>query len=452
MQNVADQHDIMIEQVFDADTVRTIWGLSFDGEDLETYTLTPEPMGVSGHGHQNATFGVSRTTRHNAVRVVSYYEKPSIKHEKGRLMVICGDKLVFHGELPGGIMPIVAYKSKEVPGLFFGKSPVEALIPLQRSYNEIQNKIMDYIHITVNAPLLTPMGSLDMDMMESLGGIESGDILEYNADRGEPHFMQYAPFSPLMTAQRDQIAQDMEYTAGVSQLMVYGSAANSASGAALNTRREIDMTRMSLTADNIRDGVIDMAKIWLRLNKEYSVGYRTVLVAGNDDMGGIVTWCADDINSYDVEFSAENELRHSADQQREDFLQAYQLGLFTDERGIVSKEIKRKAWELFQTGEFSEVADIEDQQRKNAQYEVVQFQSGITPQEDQYADDEVHLEEHLKFALSQDYRLLKSKMPNWAALFDEHIAQHRAKIQQRVQQQQMQQMAMMQQANMQRGQ
>ncbi|MBQ2190214.1 MAG: hypothetical protein II452_05040, partial [Paludibacteraceae bacterium] len=215
---------------------------------------------------------------------------------------------------------------------------------------------------------------------------------------------------------------------------------------------EIDMTRMSLTADNIRDGVIDMAKIWLRLNKEYSVGYRTVLVAGNDDMGGIVTWCADDINSYDVEFSAENELRHSADQQREDFLQAYQLGLFADERGIVSKEIKRRAWELFQTGEFSEVADIEDQQRKNAQYEVVQFQSGITPQEDQYADDEVHLEEHLKFALSQDYRLLKSKMPNWAALFDEHIAQHRAKIQQRIQQQQMQQMAMMQQANMQRGQ
>lgn len=349
-------------------------------------------------------------------------------------------------------MPIVAYKSKEIPGLFFGKSPVEALIPLQRSYNEIQNKIMDYIHVTVNAPLLTPMGSLDMDVMQALGGIESGDILEYNADRGEPHFMQYAPFSPLMTAQRDQIASDMEYTAGVSQLMVYGSAANSASGAALNTRREIDMTRMSLTADNIRDGVIEMAKIWLRLNKEYSVGYRTVLVAGDDDMGGIVTWCADDINSYDVEFTAENELRHSADQQREDFLQAFQLGLFTDDNGIVPKEIKRRAWELFQSGEFADVTDIDDQQRKNAQYEVVQFKSGIVPKEDQYADDTIHLEEHLKYALSNDYRVLRDKMPNWAKQLDQHIAEHRAKIQQKVQQQQMQQMAMMQQANMQRGQ
>lgn len=221
-QNVDDQHDIMVEQVFDADTVRSVWGMSFDGEDVESYVLTPEPMGVSGHGHNNATFGVSRTTRHNAVRVVSYYEKPSLKHEKGRLIVVVGDKLAFHGELPGGIMPIVAYKAKEVPGLFFGKSVIETLIPLQRSYNEIQNKIMDYIHITVNAPLMSPMGALDMDMMEEIGGIESGDILEYNPDRGEPHFMQYAPFSPLLTAQRDQIAQDMEYTAGVSQLMVYG--------------------------------------------------------------------------------------------------------------------------------------------------------------------------------------------------------------------------------------
>jgi hypothetical protein len=130
--------------------------------------------------------------------VVSYYEKPSVKYEKGRLIVVVGDKLVFHGELPGGIMPIVAYKAKEVPGLFFGKSVVETLIPLQRSYNEIQNKILDYIHVTVNAPMLTPVGSLDMDEMESIGGIQSGDIIQYDAQRGEPHFMSYAPFSPLM--------------------------------------------------------------------------------------------------------------------------------------------------------------------------------------------------------------------------------------------------------------
>ena len=449
VQNVDDQHDIITEQIFDVDAVRDIWGITVDGEDTECYVITPEPKGVSGHGRQNATFGVSRSTRPNSVRVVTYYEKPTEFHENGRLIVIVKDRIVFNGELPAGVMPIVAYKSKEVPGWFFGKSPIEALIPLQRSYNECQNKITDYIHVVVNAPMLTPVGALDMTDMESLGGIQAGDIVEYDAARGKPEYMQTAPFSPLLTAQRDQLAQDMEYTAGVSQLMVYGSAANSASGTALNTRREIDMTRMSLTADNIRDGVIQMAKIWLKLNKAYSIGYRTVLIAGDDDMAGIVTWCADDINSYDVEFSAENELRHSRDQQREDFVNALQMGLFTDDNGMISKDIKRRAWELFKTGEMDDVLDLEDQQRKNARYEITLFQNGVVPEEGKYDDDEIHLEEHLRFALSNDYRILSHQMPNWAALYDQHIEQHKARIAAKQQQQQMQMMQMqaMQQQN-----
>lgn len=446
VQNVSDQHDIITEQIFDVDAVKDIWGVTVDGEQAEAYTITPEPQGVSGHGKANTTFGVNRVTRENAVRVVTYYEKPTEMHEKGRMIVIVKDRIVFHGELPGGVMPIVAYKSREIPGWFFGKSPIESLIPLQRAYNEIQNKIMDYIHVTVNAPMLTPVGSLDMDEMESIGGIQSGDIIQYDANRGEPHFMQYAPFSPLMTAQRDQIAQDMEYTAGVSQLMVYGQASNSASGAALNTRREIDMTRMSLTADNIRDGVIQTAKIWLRLNKAYSTGYRTMLISGDDDMAGIVTWCADDINSYDVEFTAENELRHSKDQQRQDFVTALQMGLFTDDNGMISKDIKRRAWDLFKTGNMDDVLDLEDQQRKNARYEITLFQNGAIPEPGKYDDDEIHLEEHLRFALSNDYRIMCREMPNWAAQYDEHIEFHRAKIAQKQQEQQMQmQMQMLQQ-------
>lgn len=443
VQNVADQHDIITEQVFDTDEVRDIWGITVEGDTVDSYVITPEPKGVSGHGQQNATFGVTRSTRENAVRVVTYYEKPTILHPKGRLIVIVKDRIVFHGELPAGVMPIVAYKAKEVPGWFFGKSVIESLIPLQRSYNEIQNKIMDYVHVIVNAPLLTPVGSLDMSEIESMGGIAAGDIIEYDPARGgKPEYMQYAPFSPLLTAQRDQLAQDMEYTAGVSQLMVYGHAANSASGAALNTRREIDMTRMSLTADNIRDGVIQTAKIWLMINKAYSTGYRTVLISGDDDMAGIVTWCADDINSYDVEFTAENELRHSRDQQREDFVTALKMGLFTNDDGTINKDVKRKAWELFKTGNMEDVLDLEDQQRKNARYEITLFQSGAIPPEDKYADDEVHLEEHLRFALSNDYRMMSKNSPNWAAQYDQHIAEHRAKIAAKEQQKQAQAMRM----------
>lgn len=430
-ERVEDQSNIIIEQVFDADVVRDTWRIDVEGSEIETYQLTPEPKGMTGHGRSNATFGISRVTRDNAVRVVTYLEKPSQVLPNGRLVTVIDNRVISYAELPAGVMPITAFKAKRQAGLFFGRSVIESLIPLQRSYNDLQNKIMDYAAVIVNAPFMSPEGSLDIDALDDMGGVEAGMLIEYSPERGEPHYIDYPDFPTVLVSQRDQLAQDMEYAAGVSQLMVYGAAASSSSGKALESRREIDMTRMSLTGDNIREGVKKMAELWLRLNKEYSSGYRTLEIAGHDEMGSVWVWCADDINSYDVNFSAENEMRHSKDQQREDFLQAYQLGVFTDENGRVPQEVKRKIWDLLKVGSLYDVLDIEDLQRKNAQRECIYFESGVVPEEDKYGDDEIHLEEHLRYALSNDYRMMKKNAPEYAALFDAHIEEHQKKIAQR---------------------
>lgn len=432
VQNVSDQHDIIVEQVFDVDTIRDMYGVDIEPDKVEAYELIPQPKGMTGHGVNNVTSGVSRVEREGCQKVITYFEKPTQKYPRGRMVVVIGEKLVYYGVLPCGEYPIREFKSKERPGLFFGVSPIEALIPLQRAYNELQNKILDYAEAVVNAAVITPTGSVDVDGIEYAGGIVPGMVLEYNPQfGGKPEYMQPGAFPDVIVRQRDQIAQDMEYTAGVSQLMVYGSAASSSSGKALDTRREIDMTRMSLTADNIRDGVISMAKLWLRINKEYSVGYRTLQIAGSDEMGDVYTWCADDINSYDVEFSAENELRHSRDQQREDFLQAFQLGLFTDENGRITQDVKRKAWELFRFGDMHDIMDIDDIQRKNAQRENAYLESGVIPNEiEPFDDSEIHLNEHVRFVLSNDFRLFKQKNPEYAKLFEEHIKRHRELLEQ----------------------
>lgn len=447
IESVEDQPSIITEQVFDVDTIRDLWGVEVEGEEIESYQLMPEAEGMTGHNRTNTTFGVSRVSRDNCQRVVTYYEPPSPQLPNGRYILVIKDRVVYYTELPGGVMPIVTFKAKNQAGLFFGKSVIESLIPLQRSYNDLQNKIMDYAAVIVNAPLLTPEGSLDVDALADEGGMDSGLLVEYTSERGEPHFLQYPNFPPVLIEQRNQIASDMEYTAGVSQLMVYGAAASSSSGKALQKRQEIDATRMSLTGDNVRNGVRDMAKLWLRLNKAFSTGYRAMLIAGDDDMGGIWTWCSEDINSYDVEFSAENELRRSPEQQKEDFMQAFQMGLFADENGVIPKEVRRRAWELLKLGELHDVLDIEDMQRKNAQRECVYFESGVIPDDDKYGDDEIHLEEHLRYALSNDYRMLTKSSPEYAALFDAHIEQHRQKIaaKQKAAQMQAMQMAALQQ-------
>lgn len=431
VEKIEDQHDIIVEQVLDVTQIYDKFAVRLDGEDTEAYTLSPLPTATTGHGRTNCAFGIDKTMRSDCAKVITYYENPSAAYPEGRLIIIVGDRLVHMGTLPAGIMPIVAYKAKPVAGLFYGKSVIQDLIPLQRTYNNIKNKIVDYIATVANAPWLVPRGS--MDVLElGMNGIESGAILEYNADMGaKPEPVEYPNPPSILVSEEAQILQDMERTAGVSQLMVYGAAASSSSGKALDTRREIDTTRMSLTADNLRDGTLETAKIWLRLNKAYSSGYRAVCVSGKDEMGAVYTWTSDDINSYDVYFTVENELRHSKEKQREDFIAAYQLGLFTSDDGRISQEFKRKAWELFRVGNLDNVTEIEDLQRMNAVRENSYFESGVVPKRYKYDDDEIHIREHMKYVLSNDFRLFRAKSPEYAEMIDSHIEEHRSVIKER---------------------
>lgn len=444
VQEICDQPNIILEQVWDTDKVYDVYGLRVEGEKTEHYVLTPVQEGMTGHGRTNAVLGLSRETRDDAVRVITYMENPSRDYPGGRYIVVIRDKIVYYTDLPAGLMPLVAFKSKTVAGQFFGKSVIQDLIPLQRAYNRIVNKIHDFIDTIANNGWLLPEGCIvnEEEIMEN--GIESGSVIIYNATFGKPEIVEFPNPPSVVISERNQISSDMEYTAGVSQLMVYGDAPSGVkSGVAIENLRQIDSTRMSLTGDNIRDGVIAMAKIWLKLNKRYSVGYRTLRISGADDIGYAYTWSAEDINSYDIEFAAENELRHSKDQQRQDFIQAFQLGFFGDDSGRMSREFKRKAWEMFRLGNMDDVLDMEELQQKYARRENTFLEQGVIPQRTQYDDDAVHLDEHTRYAISMDYKLLQRNMPEYAAKFDEHIAVHRAEIDKK-QAQQMQSAMMMQ--------
>lgn len=441
VQEIEDQQSIILEQVWDTDKVYDVYGLRLTGESVDHYVLTPMERGMTGHGVQNAVMGISRETREDAVRVVTYMERPSRDYPSGRYIVVIRDKIVYYTDLPAGIMPLVSFKAKTVAGQFFGKSVIQELIPLQRAYNKIVNKIHDFIDTIANNGWLIPEGCLLNPEEIEAYGIESGATVIYNGAFGKPELVQYPDPPSVVLNERNQLASDMEYVAGVSQLMVYGDAPTGiTSGVAIESLRQIDSTRMSLTGDNIRDGVVAMAKIWLKLNKRYSVGYRTLQIVGADDIGYAATWSAEDINSYDVEFAAENELRHSKEQQRQDFLQAFQLGLFTDDNGRMSREFKRRAWELFRIGKLDDVLSMEELQQKYARRENSFLERGVIPQRTRYDDDMIHLEEHKRYAISMDYKLLSKNMPGFAAKFDEHIAVHEAEV--KKQQAQQMQMAM----------
>lgn len=432
-EEIADQRFIILEQVRDVGAVYDMYGIRVQGEAIDSYVLTPVPRGVTGHGRANMTFGLQKENVENAVRVITYLENPSRDYPMGRIAIIIRDKLIFYGDLPGGIMPLRDIKAKSVPGQFYGKSVIQDLIPLQRAYNNVCNKRQDFIDTVANNPVVMEDGAVtNMEDIEE-GGIESGSVILVRPGYQKPDIIQYPNPPSIIDSEMAKLEEAMEYTAGVSQMMMYGGTpAGVTSGTAIENLRDIDNTRMSLTADNIRDGVIEMAKIWLKLCKAFAGGYRVLRIAGSDDAGYVSVWTREDINSYDVEFEAENELRRSPEQKKQDFLAAYNLGLYTDEKGIVPQEVKRKYRELFEADSTSSLS-MEELQRKYASRENSYLEQGVLPERGRYDDDSVHLDEHIRYAISRDYQIFAKKMPEYAAKFEEHIAVHQAEMAKREQ-------------------
>lgn len=425
-EKVADQRSVIVEQIMSVEDVFDMYGVRVEhGENIETYTMMPA-SGAGGNGALYSTFRMERIPREDAVRVVTVFERASRLYPRGRMMILLGDELHFYGEMPYREIPLVAVKDQTVAGQFFGKSVIQDLIPMQRAYNGVKNKIHDYIQTVAANPIAVAEGSADVDDLVD-NGIPPNKIIVYNPNRGgAPTAIAYPELPGTILTEERQLASDMEYIAGVSQLMVVGATPTGVtSGTAIENLRQIDNTRLSLTAEMFRTAVRTLARQWLYIYKDRASGYRILKTAGEDNAGGVYSWCSDDINSFDVEFDTENELKNSEDNQRQNFLQAWQMGLFTDSDGVVPREVRLRAWELLKIGNTNAILEEDDLQRKNAQRENVLFEAGSIPEVDEQLDDhKIHAQVHKRYALGMRFRLMEKKSPEYALAFREHLARH----------------------------
>lgn len=440
-ETVDEQRSIIVDQVLHVDEIYERYGLRVEGGDCDKYIITPI-SGAGGYGLNTfqSTVMATKTTRvHDSENVITYYEKPTKKYPRGRLAVIIGDKLVHYGAMPFDKIPITAVKCKTVAGQFFGKSYVQDLIPLQRAYNGCKNALHSYIQAAAGEALLVPEGTVD-DIEELIyNGIRPNSVIPLKGEMGnKPSFLTRSGLPGEVINEMNQLVADMEYTAGISQLMIYGSSPSGVnSGKAIEQLREIDNTRLSLTAENMREAIRQLAITWLHIYKTFVHTYRVANIVGVNQAGKILVWRGDEINSDDVIYDTVNELVLSEENQRQNYLQALQMGLFADDNGVTPKEYREKAIEMMRLTPFSQMMTLTDHQKANAQRENDYLQAGVVPEIYEYDDDAIHVTEHTRFALQYKFKRFRSRSPELCKAFDNHIKQHQERIAQREKQNQL---------------
>ena len=441
-QTIEAQRSIILEQVKTIDDIYDLYGVKVEGSNIETFELTPIASG-GGFGYENTTVTIGHRTIDNAEKVITYFERPSKHRPNGQMIIIIGDKeLVYYGDLPYSRIPIVQSVCVEVAGQFFGKSSIERLIPLQRAYNGCVNRIHEYIkHIAIGSYIVEE-GSIDIEIYEQEGQAP-GACLVYKQGSQPPVPIANGNLPQEIMTERYNLKQDMEYAAGVSQLMVYGSTPSGVtSGTAISNLMEIDNTRLSLTGDNVRNAVRKLAIMWLEIYKKYATTHRIINYVGGNNIGKALIWSREDINSYDVDYVTENELMLSEEKQKENFFNSFNMGLFTDKNGVVPTRVKIKAKEFMKVGNFTDLMGIDELQIQSAQRENVFFENGVVPEVSEFDEHEIHIEEHLRYILQMDFLLLKKKKPEYAKALENHLKQHKALIAEEEQKQKMMAMQM----------
>lgn len=417
-ENLSDQTSIILEQVVRVEEVNRRFGVRVKPREVDAYGITAAP-GTGGFGYVGATFAAGYRKAENATLLRTYLEKPSAEHPSGRMFIATPDRILYYGTLPIEDYPLAMLRCRTVAGMFFGRSVIEDLIPLQRAYNGVKNKIHDTIRTMAMHPLLVPEGAVDDIDELAANGVAPGDILEYDPDRGEPKTLEGCDLPSGIFTECENLAHEMEYVAGLSHLGATGNSQTSLNSAsAIERLREIDGVRLALTGDAIRACVLAAAKIWLQLYKAHGDITHIEKLSGAYDTSANLLWCGEDINSYDIVFESENVLLHSDESRLAAIREGITLGLFNDENGEIPRQVRKKLLCRMHIGDFVRTLYEDDLQSAAARRENGELLRGKELATAPYDDHEIHIAEHRRAAL--EYNHCKAR----AAALEKHIEEH----------------------------
>lgn len=427
-ERMEDIKSIIHARAVDTEEIKLQWGVDVDPERVHAFTLDSNVGNLGGLGYDAHINKVANVELGNHCVVIERYIRPTKSYPNGRLTIVAGGKLLFDGELPyindeqgGRTFPFVKQVSNYMPGSFFGVSVVDRLIPLQRAYNAVRNRKHEYFNRSVMNVLTVEDGSVDIDSLE-IEGLSPGKVLVYRQGSKAPAIMDNPESNLNFDEEEERLLYEFKTVSGVSDLMA-DSYANytSMSGIALQLLAEQDNARLLTAIDSTKLAVKIVAKLILRLYKQYAVMPRLLKIAGEAGDIQMYYWDKNEICSDDVVFDSSSEASESLAHRRTMLMDLIKQGLMFDEDGKFSSSMRKKCLDLLGFGMWENAIDIDTLQINRAKEENI----NVNKLEIMSIDDhKIHIDEHTAYILGTEIKTkLNSKHIKEQLL--KHIEEHK---------------------------
>ena len=423
--DISAQKSIIHARAVSVDDIESVYGVKVEGEDVDVFSLSTVKT-----GSHNVTGKISSATTPNAAIVIERYELPSKKYPSGRVVTVAGDKLLSVSELPyvNGTdgkrdYPFVKQEAISRAGMFFGTSVIERIIPLQRAYNAVKNRKHEFMNRIAMGVITVEDGSVDINELTE-EGLQPGKVLVYRQGATPPRMMGAETVPVDFLSEEERLTEEFITISGVSEISRNSSIpTNVTSGVAIQLLIEQDETRLSATAENVRQAIKQVAKQIIRLFRQFAGKARLMKIAGGNRKSEIFYFNSSDLTSDDVVFDTENELSYSPAQKKNSVLELLATGLLSDDNGNLSRRTKAKILEMMGYGSLDNVQDLTTLHISKAQSENLEMQSGYVGTES-YDDHNVHIAEHIRFLLSGELNLVKNRKKTKENI-ERHILEHK---------------------------
>jgi len=430
--------NIIHARAVDIDYIYDNWGIDLMGEKLNVFAQGLNVMSNLTHSLR----GNDTKQKDNVVMLYEFYEVPTKDYPNGRVMICCDkhDKLLYEGELPyinGAYgkreLPFKMQRSIVRPGYFWGKSIIDSLIPVQRRYNAIKNRITEYMKSAAIGVMIVDEATAELNNLDS-EGIAPGDMIIYNkSDNTQvPTYMQHQGMPSEFFNQENTDMANFTKISGVSEISRDSSAPTGVeSGRALTVLNEQDETRISLTAKQIQDCMLEVAKQTMYLYKQFANNERLLRIVGQGDAVKLLSWGKNTITAEDIIIEGIARISETLTQKRNMILELTGMGMFRDDTGRIDDS---KILEMLEFGDANVSMDNKRLEKVKSSEQNIKMSMG-QPQPVYFFElHAVAIDTHTEYMLSAEYEQLDGSIQ---MLFQQHLMEHIQYIQQQMMQQQM---------------
>ena len=389
--------------------IKSIYGLDVDGSDLNVFSLSSTSIGFGGLGYSSSAPKICQGVKKDSALVIEKYEKPSKEHKNGRLTIVVGDQLFFDGDLPYAVgkdgirdFPFIRQTSLTQIGSFWGGSIVDRLVPVQRAYNAIKNRKIEFMNRLTMGVLKVEDGSIDVENLED-EGLCPGRILVYRQGANSPEFLEGENLSSDFEKEEAFLLEEFRNISGVTELLDTEVSSANLSGVTYQLMIEQDELRLRTSADELKNALKCISQFILRLYKQFALLPRLARIVGDRGEVEMFYFNSSDISSDDIELETENELGESIASKRQMVFDLLNAGLLQDEDGKLTTRMKVKVLELLGLGIWENAQDLNELHIKKADNENLTLLAGETAKVLEIDNHALHIDRHIAFMLSGDY-------------------------------------------------